>query len=180
MAFFAFGQDVRLAGARTAMNSMPRSVMMGKLPADAIPVRIDDPLGRGDSEPSGGASKLGDIISGAFSIYSPKLQKALTDFGVKFDFKAVQVFLPGKEEAIEGYAWARGAPSVEVPSLEFFEIDAAKTQGHALFDASLNFATVRVVTAALKQHLEAAGLEGVYFVPTKEYGGALAMVLTMG
>lgn len=171
---------MRLAGARTAMNSIPRSVMMGQMPAGPVPVRIDDPLGRGDSQPSGGASKLGDIVSGAFSLYSAKLHKALTDFGVKFDSKAVQLFLPGKESPIDGYVWPRGAKSIEVPSIEFFTIDPAKTEGLALFDASLNWNTVRVVTAELKAHLEAVGLEGVYFVPTEKYGGALAMVLKMG
>lgn len=179
-AFFAFGQDVRLAGARTALHSVPNSVIMGKIPEGPIPVRLDDPLRRGDSEPSGGASKVGDVISGAMSLYSPRLQKALASFGVTIDYKPVEVFVPGRAEPLQGYAWARGVPSVEVASISCFTVDQETTKGQALFDASLNYSTVRVVNAALKAHLEAANLVGVYFVPTEEYGEPLATILKMG
>ena len=180
--FYVFGQDVRLAGARTAISSMPNSVIMGEIPTGPIPVELDDPLGRGDSEPRGGQAKLGDIISGAFSLYSARLQDALTAFGITLDFKPVQVFVPGQEQPVEGYAWVRGVPSIKLggKALEFFTINHAQTGGRSFFDASVAYASVRVIDQRLKVRLEVAGLEGVYFLPTKDYGGALAMSLKQG
>ena len=179
MTYYVFGQDIRLAGARTALNSLPNAWYNLDGP---IPVTLDDPLGRGDSEPSGGADKIGDIISGAFSLYSERLCQALRDFGVEFTAVQTLITVPGREASLLGYSMVLGIADAQClaqgyDEAEFFEIDADKTNGLHMFDLEH---TNRIIDQAFKTHLDTLNLEGVFMVPTKEFGGTLEMRLKMG
>ena len=176
MTHYVFGQNVSLFGARTSLNSTPKGWKKRK---GRVPIVLDDPEARGDSQPSGGASNAGDLISGAFSLYSERLCSALRDFGVEFTAVETTIRAPGSQDPILGYYMVLGMADADclTEDLEFFEIDAKKTNDLHMFDVNHR---LRVIDEKLKTHLESLNLDGVFMVPTNEYGGRLAMDLTFG
>ena len=179
MKYYVFGQDMRVAGARVGLNSLPRKWRKMSGP---IPVRLDDPGSAGDIAPESGADTFGDIVSGAYSLYSDRLCEALKEFGIELDYNAVKIYKTGGVESVTGYNMALGAPDAdcliqENGELDFFEIDETKTQGLSFFDLEHK---IRIIDETLKIHLEKLELEGVFIIPTQEFGGMLAHTLTWG
>lgn len=185
MTYYVFGQDMRKVGARTAIDSWPEDHLMGEAELEIpVPIILDDPEERGDCAPKSGANTFGDIISGAFSLYSTRLCDELKVFGIELIYTPTKIFLPGIKEPLEGYNSVGGVPDTNCLAkgkgyngLEYFEIDSSKTKGLSLFDLKRS---LRIIDERLKSHLETLGLEGVFMVPTSEYGGTLAMDLTFG
>lgn len=179
MVYYVFGQDVSLVGARTSLNSLTKGWQERE---GLVPIMLDDPEARGDCQPSGGAANVGDVISGAFSLYSERLCNALREFGIEFTAIETTIRAPGSQEPILGYFMVLGIADAdclteELDDLEYFEIDAKKTNEQHMFDVEHK---LRVIDEKFKMHLESLNLEGVFMVPTSEYGGALEMRLTMG
>jgi hypothetical protein len=174
MEYFVFGQDMRTSGARTSWSSLP-SQQDGR---DELVVELDDPIARGDIAPQAGANALGDIISGAFSLYSTRLCDALTAFGITLNTKPVSVILAEDAGEVGGYHWVLGVADIQMDNeddeLECFTLDEQDCEGLSFFDLNHR---LRIVDARLKEHLEACQLEGVFIVPTQEFSGQLKMAL---
>jgi len=179
MTYYVFGQDMRQAGACIGMSSLPDDWY--ELDG-AVPVKLDDPDRRGDIAPGSGADTFGDIVGGAYSLYSTRLCDALTEFGIELNTKPTQIFKPGNKEPVEGHNMVLGVPDVDCladdfEELEYFDIDPEKTKGLSLFDLEHD---LRIIDEKLKQHLDTLELAGVFMIPTKKYGGMLAMEVTYG
>ena len=96
--------------------------------------------------------------------------------------KPVEIFKPGSTEPVTGYQLVLGVSDAdclaeEYSELEYFEVDASKTNNLSIFDLQHS---LRIIDEKLKLHLESIELEGVYVVPTKEFGGTLANSLKWG
>jgi len=179
MSYYVFGQDMREAGACISLSSVPNDWYELE---GTIPVYLDDPDERGDIAPGSGADTFGDIIGGAYSLYSIRLCEALKDFGIELNTKPTQIFKPDNKDPVEGHNMVLGVPDADCladgyDELEYFEIDSEKTNDLSLFDLEHR---LRIIDEKLKLHLESLDLKGVFMVPTKEYGGMLAMNLVYG
>jgi hypothetical protein len=177
MSYYLFGQDIREVGARIAIHSVPDDWYELEGP---VPIILDDPESEGDSAPESCAGTIGDIVSGAFSLYSTRLCDALNDFGIELTTQPTKIFKPGIKEPVEDHNMVLGVPDADClaedfEELEFFEIDSEKTEGLSFFDLNHR---LRIIDEKLKLHLEVIGLKGVFMVPTKEYGGKLMLNLT--
>jgi len=179
MTYYVFGQDMREAGARIAFSSVPDDWYELE---GAIPITLDDPDRRGDIAPGSGSDTFGDIVGGAYTLYSTRLCDALNEFGIKLNTLPTQIFKPGNKVPVEGHNMVLGVPDADCladgfDELEYFEIDPEKTEGLSLFDLEHD---LRIIDEKLKQHLDTIGLEGVFVIPTEKYGGMLAMSLVYG
>lgn len=175
MRYYVFGQDMRKVGAQIALHALPDDWYTMQGP---VPVMLHDPEAEGDIAPESGADTMGDIIGGGLSLYSARLCDALEAFGIKLTYKPVTLFKPNSTTPVAGYNIVLGVSDVDCldaataeDELEYFEIDSEQTRGLSLFDVEH---TLRIIDEALKLHLDAVGLEGVFMIPTAEYGGLLA------
>jgi len=179
MTFYVFDQDMRKVGARISISSVPEEWYELEGP---VPVTLEDPESVGDIAPESGADTIGDIVGGAFSLYSSRLCEALNNFGLKLNYKPAEIFKPGSNEPVKGYNMVLGVNDSDCLAhdyneLEYFEIDSEKAKGLSLFDLQYS---LRIIDESLKLHLDNAGLDGVFMVPTKEYGGMFAYSLKWG
>lgn len=179
MTYYVFGQDMRKADARIAFSSVQEDWYEIE---DPVPVVLDDPDRRGDTAPESGSNTFGDIVGGAFSLYSTRLCDALSEFGIALNTRSTQIFTPGNKEPVAGHNMVLGVPDADCladgfDELEYFEIAPEKTEGLSLFDLEHK---LRIIDEKLKQHLDTIGLESVFMIPTTKYGGMLAMRLVNG
>jgi len=170
---------MRKVGARIAINSVPNDWYKLEGP---VPITLDDPESAGDIAPISGADTIGDIVGGAFTLYSSRLCDALNEFGIELNTKPAIIFKPGSKVPEEGHNMVLGVPDADYlteafDELEYFEIDPTKTGGMSMFDLGHR---LRIIDEKLKSHLDTTRLEGVFMVPSKEFGGMLAMKLTYG
>lgn len=187
MTYYVFGQDLREAGAQARINSFPQDWIMGEAElVEPVPIKLDDPEGRGDTGPKGGADNCGDIISGAQFIYSKRLCDALKEYGVELETKQARIFRPGHDEPLDDYYMIMAFYEVKLEEqskderLHFFELDDDISDGVAMFEVSRGISSLILIDEGLKLHLDKQNLKGVFTVPTTEFGGALAMDLTWG
>ncbi|OLD92126.1 MAG: hypothetical protein AUG84_02135 [Chloroflexi bacterium 13_1_20CM_4_66_7] len=182
--YYLLEQDLLVPGA-SALGDLPEDMdpldwVQGKvMPPPPNPLRLVLSENSGDFR--------GDIIESLLTLYSDKLKHALTDFGVdNVDYFPVELEHPETRRIEVGYWLANVIGLVNCVDLanstfqqrssgtgiilESFTIDDTRAPHQPIFRLDEK-ATLVVINEHLKAHLDAAGLAGVRFTRTEEYGG---------
>lgn len=184
MEYYLFDQDLLVR----------RAVTLGSLPDDMDPLEWirgqvmtapPTPLRLRLSESSGDTP--GDIVQPFVTVYSGKLRRALTEFGVdNVEFFPVELEHPRSGQITRDYWLAnivgrvncvdmenstyRRSRSGKGLHLESFKIDEKRAPKQPIFRLDEQ-ATLVIINEPLKEHLEAVGLSGVRILPTEEFDG---------
>jgi hypothetical protein len=182
--FYVFDQDLLVRNAAT-LGSLPDTldplacIQGTALAAPPSPLRLRLSEAGGDTP--------GDIVQPFATVYSDRLCRALTDFGVdNVQLFPVELEHPRTGRVVSDYRLANivgRVACVDLPNstyrrsrsgkglhLEGFQIDEARAPKQPIFRLDEQ-ATLVLVNEALKQHLEGAGLTGVRLLPTEEFDG---------
>ena len=185
--FYILDQNAEIEGS-AAVNDLPESIdpldwIRGKImpaPPKDLVLNLSEASGDG----------RGDIIDGLITLYSDKLKKVLTDFGIdNIQYFPVKLRDP-KDGTLERGYWIaniigliecvdkENSTLIPLPSgigndLGPFQIMASKTKGVPLFRLA-EAPTLVIVTEKLVDHLIASEICGVRARDTKtEFRGAL-------